>query len=70
MAQSFQVLDGSAGGLVSLALGGNGSASAAEPSSADGPAPEYTWQVGVAPTYMSGQFWTHIRPTFSTCRFL
>ena len=49
------------GFLVMVLLGGKGSATAAEPSSTNGPPPDYQWQVGVAPTYTSGTYGTDSR---------
>ena len=49
------------GFLVMVLLGGKGSATAAEPSSTNGPLPDYQWQVGVAPTYTSGTYGTDSR---------
>ena len=49
------------GVFVSLLLGGNGSATAAEPSSQNGPSPDYSWQAGIAPTYTSGKYGTDTR---------
>lgn len=42
-------------------LGDTGSATAAEASSQNGPSPDYSWQVGVAPTYTSGKYGTDTR---------
>ena len=50
------------GALLMVPLGGNGSASAADPSSTNGPPPQdYHWQVGVTPTYTSGHYGTDNR---------
>jgi hypothetical protein len=62
------------GFLVMVPLGGNGSATAAETSSTNGPPPDYQWQAGVAPTYTSGTYGTDTRTNifylpFSVKRF-
>ena len=46
------------GFLVMVPFGGTSSATAAEPSSMNGPPPDYHWQAGVAPTYTSGTYGT------------
>ena len=60
--------------LVMVPFGGNGSATAAESSSTNGPPPDYQWQAGVAAAYMSGTYGTDTRTNifylpFSVKRF-
>ena len=49
------------GFLMMVPFGGTSSATAAESSSTNGPAPDYHWQAGVAPTYTSGTYGTGTR---------
>ncbi len=49
------------GFLVIFPLGDKGSATAAEPPSQNEPTPDFSWQVGVAPTYTSGKYGTDTR---------